>query len=95
MNGFVFILLLCNKRLQNVLYRFYIKYCNDKNHIYDFYKNRKDSFVKDEIEELIKNPNWLVNASRAIIFASSENDFAEKAAIAAQQYAAEMKSLLK
>ncbi len=36
----------------------------------------------------------LVNASRAIIFASSENDFAEKAAIAAKQYAQEMKSLL-
>ncbi|MCX6203547.1 MAG: orotidine-5'-phosphate decarboxylase [Bacteroidetes bacterium] len=42
-----------------------------------------------------KEVGLLVNASRAIIFASSENDFAEKAAIAAQQYAAEMKSLLK
>jgi orotidine-5'-phosphate decarboxylase len=36
----------------------------------------------------------LVNASRAIIFASAENDFAEKASIAAAAYAAEMKGLL-
>jgi orotidine-5'-phosphate decarboxylase len=36
----------------------------------------------------------LVNASRAVIFASNESDFAEKAAIAAHQYANEMKTLL-
>lgn len=36
----------------------------------------------------------LVNASRAVIFASSANDFAEKASIAAAEYANEMKSLL-
>jgi orotidine-5'-phosphate decarboxylase len=36
----------------------------------------------------------LVNASRAIIFASSENNFAEKANEAAKQYADEMKSLM-
>ena len=36
----------------------------------------------------------LVNASRAVIFASSGTDFAEKAAIAAAEYANEMKSLL-
>ena len=36
----------------------------------------------------------LVNASRAIIFASSENDFAEKANKAAASYATEMKGLL-
>ena len=36
----------------------------------------------------------LVNASRAIIFASAENDFAEKANEAAAAYAAEMKGLL-
>ncbi len=36
----------------------------------------------------------LVNASRAVIFASSENDFAEKAAIAAKDYALQMKQLL-
>jgi orotidine-5'-phosphate decarboxylase len=36
----------------------------------------------------------LVNASRAIIFASTENDFAEKASLAAQSYATEMKGLL-
>jgi orotidine-5'-phosphate decarboxylase len=36
----------------------------------------------------------LVNASRAIIFASSEKDFAEKANEAAKQYANEMKYLL-
>jgi len=35
-----------------------------------------------------------VNASRAIIFASSGTDFAEKAAIAASDYANEMKGLL-
>jgi orotidine-5'-phosphate decarboxylase len=36
----------------------------------------------------------LVNASRAIIFASTENDFAEKANEAAAAYASEMKGLL-
>jgi orotidine-5'-phosphate decarboxylase len=36
----------------------------------------------------------LVNASRAIIFASSEKDFAEQAEKQAKQYAAEMKVLL-
>jgi orotidine-5'-phosphate decarboxylase len=36
----------------------------------------------------------LVNASRAVIFASGGVDFAEKAAIAAKEYATEMKSLL-
>jgi orotidine-5'-phosphate decarboxylase len=36
----------------------------------------------------------LVNASRAIIFASSGTDFAEKATNAASEYASEMKSLL-
>jgi orotidine-5'-phosphate decarboxylase len=36
----------------------------------------------------------LVNASRAVIFASNGSDFAEKAAIAAHQYANEMKTLL-
>ena len=36
----------------------------------------------------------LVNASRAVIFASSGTDFAEKAAIAASEYANEMKGLL-
>ena len=41
-----------------------------------------------------KEIGLLVNASRAIIFASSENDFAEKAALVAQQYAQEMKTLM-
>lgn len=41
-----------------------------------------------------KEVGLLVNASRAIIFASSENDFAEKAAQVALQYALEMKSFL-
>jgi orotidine-5'-phosphate decarboxylase len=36
----------------------------------------------------------LVNASRAIIFASGGTDFAEKAALTASEYAAEMKGLL-
>jgi orotidine-5'-phosphate decarboxylase len=36
----------------------------------------------------------LVNASRAIIFASTENDFAQKANAAAEAYATEMKGLL-
>ncbi|WP_132054645.1 orotidine-5'-phosphate decarboxylase [Pseudocnuella soli] len=36
----------------------------------------------------------LVNASRAVIYAGSGEDFAEKAAAAAAQYAAEMKSYL-
>ncbi len=41
-----------------------------------------------------KEVGLLVNASRAIIFASSGNDFAEKAAKAASDYANEMKGLL-
>lgn len=41
-----------------------------------------------------KEVGLLINASRAIIFSSSENDFAEKAAQVAKQYAQEMKSLL-
>ena len=41
-----------------------------------------------------KEVGLLINASRAIIFASSETDFAEKAAQVAKQYAQEMKSLL-
>ena len=41
-----------------------------------------------------KEVGLLVNASRAIIFASSGTDFAEKAAIAASDYANEMKGLL-
>ena len=41
-----------------------------------------------------KEVGLLINASRAIIFASSENDFAEKATQVAKQYAQEMKSLL-
>jgi orotidine-5'-phosphate decarboxylase len=41
-----------------------------------------------------KEVGLLINASRAIIFASNENDFAEKAAMVAKEYAVEMKSLL-
>ena len=41
-----------------------------------------------------KEVGLLVNASRAIIFASSGTDFAEKAAIAASDYANEMTGLL-
>lgn len=41
-----------------------------------------------------KEVGLLVNASRAIIFASSGSDFIEKAAEAASQYATEMKTLL-
>jgi orotidine-5'-phosphate decarboxylase len=41
-----------------------------------------------------KEVGLLVNASRAVIFASSGTDFAEKATIAAAEYASEMKSLL-
>jgi orotidine-5'-phosphate decarboxylase len=41
-----------------------------------------------------KEIGLLVNASRAVIFASSGNDFAEKAATAAAAYAAEMKQLI-
>ena len=50
----------------------------------------------EEVTKYGKNKEigLLVNASRAIIFASSENDFAEKAAMSAKQYAQEMKSLL-
>jgi orotidine-5'-phosphate decarboxylase len=50
----------------------------------------------EEVTKYGKNKEigLLVNASRAIIFASSENDFAEKAALVAQQYAQEMKTLM-
>ncbi len=41
-----------------------------------------------------KEVGLLVNASRAIIFASSGNDFAEKATLAASDYANQMKGLL-
>jgi orotidine-5'-phosphate decarboxylase len=41
-----------------------------------------------------KEVGLLVNASRAIIFASNGKDFAEKAALAASEYASEMKNLL-
>lgn len=41
-----------------------------------------------------KEIGLLVNASRAIIFASKEKDFAENAAIAAANYAKEMKGLM-
>jgi len=41
-----------------------------------------------------KEVGLLVNASRAVIFASAGNDFAEKAALAASDYATEMKALL-
>lgn len=49
-----------------------------------------------DVTEFGKNDavGLLVNASRAVIFASSEKDFAEKAAIAAQNYANEMKAFL-
>jgi orotidine-5'-phosphate decarboxylase len=36
----------------------------------------------------------LINASRAVIFASSGADFAADAAVAAKGYAAEMKALM-
>jgi orotidine-5'-phosphate decarboxylase len=41
-----------------------------------------------------KDCGLLVNASRAIIFASGEKDFAEKAALAAREYREEMKGYL-
>jgi len=41
-----------------------------------------------------KDCGLLVNASRAIIFASPEKDFAEKAALAAREYQEEMKGYL-
>jgi len=41
-----------------------------------------------------KDVGLLVNASRAIIFAGGEEDFAEQAAIVAEQYQSEMKSYL-
>ncbi len=43
---------------------------------------------------LNKNGGILVNASRAVIYASKENDFAEKAAAVAQQYQQEMAGYL-
>jgi len=50
----------------------------------------------EEVTKYGKNKEigLLVNASRAVIFASSGNDFAEKAATAAAAYAAEMKQLI-
>lgn len=50
----------------------------------------------EEVTRYGKNESvgLLVNASRAVIYASAENDFAEKAAAAAHQYASEMKALL-
>ena len=50
----------------------------------------------EEVTRYGKNESvgLLVNASRAVIYASAENDFAEKAAAAAHQYASEMKVLL-
>lgn len=49
-----------------------------------------------EVTQFGKNDSvgLIVNASRAIIFASQAPDFAEKAAIVAHQYANEMKALL-
>jgi orotidine-5'-phosphate decarboxylase len=43
---------------------------------------------------LNKDIGLIVNSSRAIIYASSENDFAEKAAQEAEKIANEMKTLL-
>jgi len=43
---------------------------------------------------LNKDAGLLVNASRAIIFASDGEDFAEKAAEAAEEYHEEMKGYL-
>lgn len=50
----------------------------------------------EEVTKFGKNESigLLVNASRAVIFASNGGDFAEKAAIAAKQYASQMKQLL-
>ncbi|MEY4334971.1 MAG: orotidine-5-phosphate decarboxylase, partial [Bacteroidota bacterium] len=50
----------------------------------------------EEVTKYGKNQDTglLVNASRAIIFASSQENFAEEAAKQAKQYAAEMKALL-
>lgn len=50
----------------------------------------------EEVTKFGKNKDigLLINASRAIIFASSEKDFAEEAQKQAAQYASEMKSLL-
>lgn len=49
-----------------------------------------------EVTEYGKNPSvgLLVNASRAIIYASSAQDYAEKAAAAAEAYATEMRLLI-
>lgn len=44
---------------------------------------------------LIPDGGLLVNASRAVIYASPGEDFAEKAGAAARQYAAEMEAFLK
>jgi orotidine-5'-phosphate decarboxylase len=50
----------------------------------------------EEVTKYGKNNDigLLVNASRAIIFASSKENFAEEAAMQAKQYALEMKALL-
>jgi orotidine-5'-phosphate decarboxylase len=50
----------------------------------------------EEVTKFGKNASigLLVNASRAIIFASNGADFAEKAAMAAKEYAQQMKQLL-
>jgi orotidine-5'-phosphate decarboxylase len=51
--------------------------------------------LKDISEQaLTKECGLLVNASRAIIYASENEDFAEEAAAIAQQYAFEMKGYL-
>jgi len=43
---------------------------------------------------MIKDCGLLVNASRAVIYASDQEDFATEAGIIAQQYQAEMKDYL-
>ena len=50
----------------------------------------------EEVTQYGKNDSvgLLINASRAVIFASSGTNFAKDAAIAAQGYAAEMRALL-
>lgn len=51
--------------------------------------------LKDISEELmIKDCGILVNASRAIIYASDGNDFAERAGVVAREYQEEMKTYL-
>jgi orotidine-5'-phosphate decarboxylase len=50
----------------------------------------------EEVTKYGKNDaiGLLINASRAVIFASGGNDFAEAAAVAAKGYADDMKALL-